>query len=149
MWPSFLCRFTILFSTAKFKLGHNFSQFIHRFNIWILRCCPWAVYTSKFFPIPKRSGRLGFLESLGCTSKFLMIKLPVLQKKCSCSIIMQVTILCQFKAWKYCFQTWMRVWIVKLFCGCAACLQTLAIYSIKGLHLPVAKAQLYLDSSHM
>ena len=25
----FLCKFPILFSTEKLKLGHNFSQFIH------------------------------------------------------------------------------------------------------------------------
>ena len=30
-----LCKFSILFSTEKFELGHNFSQFIYRFNIGI------------------------------------------------------------------------------------------------------------------
>ena len=27
-----LCEFSILFSIVKLKLGHNFSQLIHRFN---------------------------------------------------------------------------------------------------------------------
>ena len=39
-----LCEFPILFSTVKLKLGHNFSQFIHRFKIWILKYWSWAVY---------------------------------------------------------------------------------------------------------
>ena len=32
MWPG-LCKFPILFSAVKLKLGHNFSQFIYRFKI--------------------------------------------------------------------------------------------------------------------
>ena len=32
MWPA-LCKFPILFSALKFKLVHNFSQFIYRFKI--------------------------------------------------------------------------------------------------------------------
>ena len=32
MWPA-LCKFSILFSAVKLKLGHNFSQFIYRFKI--------------------------------------------------------------------------------------------------------------------
>ena len=49
--PFLLCEFPILFSTVKLKLGHNFSQFIHRFKIWILKYWSWAVYiyASKFF----------------------------------------------------------------------------------------------------
>ena len=35
MGSSFLCEFPILFLTAKLNLGHNFSQFIHGFKIWI------------------------------------------------------------------------------------------------------------------
>ena len=83
MWPSsfmwiphltfghpLLCEFPILLSTVKLKLGHKFSQLIHRFNIWILKCWSGAVYISKFFPIHKRDGKLGFLKSLDCISKF-------------------------------------------------------------------------------
>ena len=65
-----LCEFSILFSTVKLKLGHKFSQLIHRFNIGILKCWSGAVYISKFFPIHKRDGKLGFLKSLDCISKF-------------------------------------------------------------------------------
>ena len=54
MWPKFLSEFPILFSTVvTLKLGHNFSQFIHRFKIWILKCWSWAVYISKFFSFHK------------------------------------------------------------------------------------------------
>ena len=57
----FLSEFPILFLTVvTLKLGHNFSQFIHRFKIWILKCWPWTVYTSKFFPIHKREENLNF-----------------------------------------------------------------------------------------
>ena len=55
-----LCEFPILFSTVKLKLGHKFSQLIHRFNIGILKCWSGTVYISKFFPIQKRDGKLGF-----------------------------------------------------------------------------------------
>ena len=65
-----LREFSILFSTVKLKLGHKFSQLIHRFNIGILKCWSGAVYISKFFPIHKRDGKLGFLKSLDCISKF-------------------------------------------------------------------------------
>ena len=36
-----LCKLPILFSTVKFKLGYNFSQFIHRCKIGIFEC--WSV----------------------------------------------------------------------------------------------------------
>ena len=65
-----LREFSILFSTVKLKLGHKFSQLIHRFNTGILKCWSWAVYISKVFPIHKRDGELGFLKSLDCISKF-------------------------------------------------------------------------------
>ena len=57
-----LCEFPILFSTVKLKLGHKFSQLIHRFNIWILKCWSGAVYISNFFPIHKKDGKLGFFK---------------------------------------------------------------------------------------
>ena len=47
----FFYELPILLSTVKLNLGHNFSQFIHRFNFRILTCWSWTVYTSKFFPI--------------------------------------------------------------------------------------------------
>ena len=65
-----LCEFPILFPTVKLKLGHRFSQLIHRFNIWILICWSGTVYVSKFFPIHKRDGKLGFLKILDYISKF-------------------------------------------------------------------------------
>ena len=49
-----LCEFPILFSTVKPKLGPKFSQLMHRFNIWILKCFSGAIYISKFFPLHKR-----------------------------------------------------------------------------------------------
>ena len=64
------CEFPILFSTVKLKLGHKFSQLIRRFNICILKCWSGVVYISNFFPIHKRDGKLGFLKSLDCISKF-------------------------------------------------------------------------------
>ena len=63
-----LCEFSILFSTVKLKLGHKFSQLINRFNIGILRF--WSRYISKFFPIHKRNGKLGFSKSLDCIPHF-------------------------------------------------------------------------------
>ena len=33
-----LCKLLILFSTVQLKLGHNFSQFIHRFKIGTFEC---------------------------------------------------------------------------------------------------------------
>ena len=71
----FLCEFPILFSTVKLKLGHNFSQFIHRFKIWILKCWSWTVDTFRFFPIHTRDGKLG----LGCTSEFFPNSLKSLE----------------------------------------------------------------------
>ena len=68
-----LCEFSFLFLTVKLKLGHKFSQLIHRFNIRILKCWSGAVYISKLFQIHKRDGKLGFLKSLDCISKFPLI----------------------------------------------------------------------------
>ena len=68
-----LCEFPVLFSTVKLKLGNKFSQLTHRFNIWILKCCSGAVYISKFFPIHKKDGKLGFLKSLDYISKFFQL----------------------------------------------------------------------------
>ena len=66
-----LCEFLILFLTVTVKLGHKFSQLIHKFNIWNLKYCSGAVYISKFSPIhKKRDEKLGFLKSLDCISKF-------------------------------------------------------------------------------
>ena len=51
---NFLSEFPILFLTVvTLKLGHNFSQFLHRFKIWIFKCWPWTVYTSRFFQFIK------------------------------------------------------------------------------------------------
>ena len=69
------CELRILFSRVKFKLGHKFSQFIHIFKIWILKCRSWAVYTFNSFPIHERDGKLASFNSLGCTSKFFPIHL--------------------------------------------------------------------------
>ena len=66
----FLCEFSILFSIVKLKFGHKFFQLIHRFNIGTLKCWSGAVYISKFFPTHKRDGKLQFLKSLDCISKF-------------------------------------------------------------------------------
>ena len=58
------------FFSWKKRHFRTFSQLIHRFNIWILKCWSGAVYISKFFPIHKRDGKLRFLKSLDCISKF-------------------------------------------------------------------------------
>ena len=57
---SILCEFPILFSRKKVKLGHKFSQLIHKFNIWILKCWSGAVYISKFFSVHKETGNWDF-----------------------------------------------------------------------------------------
>ena len=69
-----LRKFPILFSTVKLKLGHNFSQSIFRFKIWILKSLSWAIYASTFFPIHERDRKLGFLNTrFGRTSNFFSI----------------------------------------------------------------------------
>ena len=50
-------KFPILFSTEKFKLRHNFSQFMHRFKIWILKC-----WSSKFFSISQNKWKIEIFE---------------------------------------------------------------------------------------
>ena len=50
-----LCEFHILFSPVKVKLGHKFSQLIHKFNIWILKCWSGTVYISEYFRIHKKN----------------------------------------------------------------------------------------------
>ena len=55
----FLSEFPILFLTVKLKLGNSYSQFIHRFKIWILKWWSWVV-----FPIHKRDAKLRFLKTL-------------------------------------------------------------------------------------
>ena len=58
-----LCEFLTLFSTVKVKLGHKFSQLIHKFNIWLLKCWSGAVYIYKFFPIHiKKRWEIGIFE---------------------------------------------------------------------------------------
>ena len=59
-----LCEFPILFSTVELKLGQKFSQLIHRFNIFILKCWSGTVNIPKFFAIHKRDWKLGVLKSL-------------------------------------------------------------------------------------
>ena len=49
-----LCELPILFSTVKLKLGHKFSQLIHKYNISVLKCWFGAEDISKFFPIHKK-----------------------------------------------------------------------------------------------
>ena len=63
-----LCEFPILFSTVKVKLWNTFSQLIHKFNIWNLKCWYGAAYIFKFFRIHNRHGEFGFLKSF--ISKF-------------------------------------------------------------------------------
>ena len=60
----------LIFNRVKLQLGHKLSQFIHRFNIWILKSWFGAVYISKFFPIRKKDGKLELVKSLYCISKF-------------------------------------------------------------------------------
>ena len=44
MWAA-LCKFPILFSAVRPKLGHDFSQFIYRFNIGTFDS--WEVFHSS------------------------------------------------------------------------------------------------------
>ena len=60
-----------LFKFPNLKLGHNCSEFIYNFKIWILKGWPWVVYAPMFFQVHERDEKLGFLNSLGRTSKFL------------------------------------------------------------------------------
>ena len=75
------CKLPILFSTLELNLGHNFSQFIHRFINWdflivgyrlyfqvfsnsqrdfrSFKCC--SSWTSQFFLIHEQDGRHLFL----------------------------------------------------------------------------------------
>ena len=55
-----LCEFPVIFLTKKVKLGHKFSQLIHKFNIWILKCWSGALYISKLFSIHKEMGNRDF-----------------------------------------------------------------------------------------
>ena len=58
-----LCEFPILFSrSCLIKLGHKFSQLMHKFNIWILKCWPGAVHISKFFSIHEKMGNWDFCK---------------------------------------------------------------------------------------
>ena len=57
------CEFPILVSTVTLKLGHKFSQVIHRLNIWILKYWSGAVYISKFFSIHKEMGNWDFWKA--------------------------------------------------------------------------------------
>ena len=63
----------ILFSTAKLRLGHRFSQFINKFKIGIflpsfsqftgfgiIECCSRRTY--QFSPIHEKEGKLVFLN---------------------------------------------------------------------------------------
>ena len=59
-----LCEFPILFSWSYLiKLGHKFSQLIHKFNTWILKCWSGAVYIYKFFSIHKEMGNWDFCKA--------------------------------------------------------------------------------------
>ena len=98
-----LSKLRILFSTVKFNLGYNFSQFIHRCKIGTCEC--WSVLfvyflyflrlnlqvvsssrrdfgickccssrNSQFFPIHDKVGKLGFFKvNLDCTCNFFPI----------------------------------------------------------------------------
>ena len=98
-----LCELPILLLTMKLKLGNKYSQFIHRFKISILKCWFWAVYTSKFFPIHKRDGKLGFLKSLGCTSKFSQfiksLKIGIFEVPLPSCFFQMVKIVIQYDMW--------------------------------------------------
>ena len=50
IWPA-LCKFSILFSAVKVKLGHNFpiQLYVQNWDFWFLD----IGYISKFFPIHK------------------------------------------------------------------------------------------------
>ena len=51
MWQA-LCKFPILFSAVKLKLGHSISQFICRFKIGTFDSWTWVVLAS-FLPSHK------------------------------------------------------------------------------------------------
>ena len=57
-----LCKFLILFSTVKLKLGHKLSQLIHKFNNCILKCWSGALYISNFFPIHENRWEIWIFE---------------------------------------------------------------------------------------
>ena len=82
-----------LSSTVKLKLGHNFSLFIHNSKLRFFSFCLWLTFqvfpnsqkdfvifefcsswTSHFFPIHEKDGKLGFMNiSECCTPKFFTV----------------------------------------------------------------------------
>ena len=80
------------------KLGHKFSQFIHRFKIWIFKCSSWDVYTSRIFPAHERDVKLELLNvSLCCAFKFFKIHWRVW--KLICFIFCQIVRIV-FEVWR-------------------------------------------------
>ena len=61
---SLLCEFPMLFSRGNLKLWHKFSQLIHRFNIWILKCWSGLCIFPSFSQFIKEMGNWDFWKSV-------------------------------------------------------------------------------------
>ena len=59
MWPPF-CKFPILFSAVKLKLGPNFFLFIYKFKIGAFD--PWTHAVLPIFSNSQKDWKLGFLN---------------------------------------------------------------------------------------
>ena len=98
-------------ATAKLKLGHKFSQFIHRFKIEIF----WVLdldCISKCFPILNEMLDCDmFVEETGGSNLWLNCQFS--RKR---NVHIYITILWQIRCRKYCFQAYMTGKIAKFFC---------------------------------
>ena len=57
-----LCELPILFSTVKLKLGHTFSQPIHKYNISVLNVGLGLSIFPSFFQFTKKRWKIGIFE---------------------------------------------------------------------------------------
>ena len=63
----------ILFSMVTLKSGPlTFPKSSIYFEMFVL--LSWTVYTFRFYPIHERDEKLGFFDSLDCSSKFFQIQ---------------------------------------------------------------------------
>ena len=91
-----LCKLPILFSKVKLKLGHNLSQFIHRFKIEIFLLLVLGC-TSKNFPILKK--KLRFLNV--ALSGILFFFFSIHEKDGEWAFLVQALICCTSQFTKF------------------------------------------------
>ena len=120
-----LCKLPILFSTVKFKLGYDFSQFIHRCKIGIFERWPEVVLTSCFHFTERFFGFLNVaLAGLVSLSQF-MIKdgklfflkkkqawaVPLISPSCLWSLLLIAQKMCCGQSWQINKEfRWKKMW---------------------------------------